>query len=146
MVILDSDVETMPTDNSVWVLGFENKFNTNDLQTSYTSVFDNKTNGLIIELSKNGSLVYAIPNPNNLSQSVGFIGAHTDAAIKALTRKLPHYGKYGYLGFEGDEATNVLKGSLPALGSPLNIRINDGVITSKIIPRKALYQSKSPKH
>ena len=145
-IILDSEIETIPTDKSVWVLGYENKFNTNDLQTKYTSAFNGETNLQINALANTGSLVYAIPNPNNLSQSVGFVGAQTDAAIKALARKLPHYGKYGYLGFEGDEAKNVLKGSLPALDSPLNVRINEGEITSKIIPRKALYQSQRPSH
>jgi aminopeptidase N len=145
-IILDGDIEAIPTDKSVWVIGYENKFNTNDLQTSYTSVFIDSTNEQIANLSKNGSLVYAVPNPKNLAQSVGFVGAQTDEAIKALTRKLPHYGKYGYLGFEGDEATNVLKGSLPALESPLNVKLNEGEVSSKIIPRQALYQSKPPSH
>ena len=146
VIVLDSDLEKIPTDTSVWVIGYENKFNNNDLQTSYTSVFNKEANEQINDLFKNGSLVYAIPNPNNLSQSVGFVGANSDVAIKALTSKLLHYGKYGYLGFEGDEAKNVLKGSLPALDSPLNVRINEGEIAGKIIPRKALYQSKRSKH
>ncbi len=146
VILLDSDIDAIPADNSVWVLGFENKFNTNDLQTSYSSAFNAKTNSQIKRLASEGALVYAIPNPKNLAQSVGFVGAQTDAAIKSLTRKLPHYGKYGYLGFEGDEAKNVLKGSLPALDSPLNVRINEGEISSKIVPRKALYQSKRPSH
>jgi predicted acetyltransferase len=146
VIILDTDIKAIPTDKSVWVIGFKNKFNNNELQTSYASVFNKKTNEQIKVLSKDGSLVYAIPNPNNISQSVGFVGAHSDAAIKALTRKLLHYGKYGYLGFEGDEAKNVLKGSLPALDSPLNVRINDGEIVAKIIPRKALYESKRQTH
>lgn len=145
-IILDSEIESIPTDKSVWVLGYENKFNTNDLQTKYTAAFNGETNMQINALAKAGSLVYAIPNPNNMAQSVGFVGAHSDAAVKALARKLPHYGKYGYLGFEGDEANNVLKGSLPALDSPLNVRINEGEITSKIAPRKALYQSQRPSH
>lgn len=145
-IILDSEIESIPTDKSVWVLGYENKFNTNDLQTKYTAAFNGETNMQINALTKDGSLVYAIPNPNNMAQSVGFVGAQSDAAIKALARKLPHYGKYGYLGFEGDDAKNVLKGSLPALESPLNVRINEGEITSKIIPRKALYQSQRPSH
>ncbi len=146
VILLDSDIDAIPTDNSVWVLGFENKFNTNDLQTSYSSVFKAETNSQIKRLASEGALVYAIPNPKNLAHSIGFVGAQTDAAIKSLTRKLPHYGKYGYLGFEGDEAKNVLKGSLPALDSPLNVRINEGEILSKIIPRKALYQSKKSSH
>ena len=90
------------------------------------------------------------PNVNNIAQSVGFVGANSDAAITALTSKLLHYGKYGYLGFEGDGAKNVMKGSLPALDSPLSVKVNDGEVTAKLTPRKALYQSKRgsgrPKH
>ena len=146
VVLIDSDLQAIPTDKSVWVLGFENAFSNNDLQTSYSAAFNSETKGQIIDLAKNGSLVYAIPNPKNLAQSVGFVGANSDLAIKALSSKLLHYGKYGYLGFEGDAATNVLKGSLPALDSPLNVTLNEGDITAKIVPRKALYQPKRSGH
>jgi len=142
VIVVDSDLKTIPTDQSVWILGFNNKFNSNALQTSYASVFNAKTKGQIQDLSKNGALVYAIPNPKNIAQSVGFVGANSAEAIKALSSKLLHYGKYGYLGFEGGEAKNSLKGSLPALESPLSVKINDGEITAKITPRPALYQSK----
>jgi len=61
-----------------------------------------------------------------------------------LGRKLPHYGKYSYLGFEGKEPENRLKGTFPALGSPLHYSIPyKGVTTAvsaKIIPRKALIE------
>ena len=91
------------------------------------------------KLKKEGALIYAVPNPNNVYQTVGFIGANNDAAITALSRKLLHYGKYGYLGFETEKATNVLKGSLPALDSPMNYVIdNKAEINVVIVPRKAL--------
>ncbi len=37
-----------------------------------------------------------------------------------------------------------MKGSLPALESPLSITVNEGDVTAKLIPRKALYESKRP--
>ncbi|HUH28578.1 M1 family metallopeptidase [Gelidibacter sp.] len=141
-ILLDSEIEKIPTDQSVWVIGFENKFNNNDLQTSYASSFDSETIYQIKNLSKTGAIVYAVPNSSNLAESVGFVGASSHDAITALSSKLLHYGKYGYLGFEGDAANNVLKGSLPVLNSPLNVRISDGEITAKIIPRKALFETK----
>ena len=36
-----------------------------------------------------------------------------------MIRKLPHYGKYSYLAFNGDEPTNIAKGQWPVLNSPL---------------------------
>jgi hypothetical protein len=39
--------------------------------------------------------------------------------VAGLARKLPHYGKYSYLGFTGEEPTNSAKGQWPSVGSPL---------------------------
>ncbi|MEN8138146.1 MAG: M1 family aminopeptidase [Bacteroidota bacterium] len=140
-IVLDSDLEKLPADQAVWVLGFENKFNTKELQTNYADYLGTEKIEQIKSLSTNGSLVYSTPNTANINYSVGFVGANSDEAVAALTRKLLHYGKYGYLGFEGDEANNVLKGSLPALDSPLNVKISDGETQAKLNPRKALYES-----
>ena len=93
-------------------------------------------------LKKEDALIFAVPNPNNVYQTVGFLGANNDEAIKALSGKLLHYGKYGYLGFETEKATNVLKGSLPALNSPMNYIIDkEAEIKAVIIPRKALSEA-----
>ena len=150
VIVSDSDIENIPVDQSVWILGYENKFYNKDLQEAYSSHFDSTKMELINNLSNDGALVYAIPNANNNMQSVGFVGSNSDASIKALSSKLLHYGKYGYLGFEGDGAKNVMKGSLPALDSPLNVTVNEGDVSAKLDPRKALYQSKRsegrPKH
>ena len=144
IIVLDDELSQIPVDQSVWILGYENKFYNRALQTTYKESFDAIKTESIKKLSNSGALVYAIPNPKNNSQSIGFVGSNSDVAIKALSSKLLHYGKYGYLGFEGDEAKNVMKGSLPALDSPLSVKVNEGEITAKLIPRKALYESKRP--
>ena len=43
--------------------------------------------------------------------------ADNPAALAGLARKLPHYGKYSYVAFKGDEPTNDAKGQWPVLGS-----------------------------
>jgi aminopeptidase N len=60
-------------------------------------------------------------HPANLDKAVGFIFADGLAALPGLGRKLPHYGKYSCLGFEGDEPVNVLKGQWTATDSPLRV-------------------------
>ena len=60
-------------------------------------------------------------HPANLEKAIGWIFADGTAALPGLGRKLPHYGKYSYLGFEGDEPTNVLKGQWTATDSPLRV-------------------------
>lgn len=51
-------------------------------------------------------------------------------ALPGLGRKLPHYHKYSYLGFEGQETTNVGKGRWPVLDSPMTVflSLKDGTI------------------
>ena len=93
------------------------------------------------DMHNNQSLVYAIPNPNNNYVSVGFVGTLNSDAIAGLIRKLPHYGKYSYLGFEGSEPKNVLKGSFPALNSSMGYTIevkNEQYNFPKLKERKAL--------
>ena len=52
--------------------------------------------------------------------TVGLIRCYKEAAIPGLARKLPHYGKYSYLLFEGEEPTNVAKGEWETDTSPLS--------------------------
>ncbi len=147
VIISDKDIRQIPSDQSVWILGSDNKFYKNALQNEYQDSFNASENKMIGELSNNGALVFAIPNPVNSLQTIGFVKVNSDKAIETLTGKLLHYGKYGYLGFEGNEAKNVLKGSLPVMNSPLNVKIGKGEITAKLKPRKALYQPEGrPKH
>ena len=60
-------------------------------------------------------------HPGNLEKAIGWIFADGSAPLPGLGRKLPHYGKYSYLGFEGDEPANVLKGQWTATDSPLRV-------------------------
>jgi hypothetical protein len=51
----------------------------------------------------------------------------TPTALAGLGRKLPHYRKYGYLVFEGEEPANIAKGEWRTQGSPL-VRLLDGAL------------------
>ena len=107
-----------------WVFGFENKFSDQfNITQDYATSLGTEAVQQIISLSENGSLVYAVPHPKDNSFALGFVGTTVQAAIPGLGRLLPHYGKYSYLGFEGDRPNNVLKGTFPALNSPLQVNI-----------------------
>lgn len=142
----DKDLDQLPS-KPVWVIGFENKFAPNaGIPQVYTDALTPEGKILLNKLRETGSLTYAVQNPENKGFTLGFIAANSEEAISGLARKLPHYGKYSYLGFEGNEPTNKLKGIFPALGSPLNYSIPyDGKtypVNAKIIPRKALSEIK----
>lgn len=142
-ILLDEELETLPENGSAWVIGFENKFaNRFNIQKEYGSVLDQDQKELISTLTSEGSLVYAIPHPDDQSFTLGFIGTNVEQAVPGLTRLLSHYGKYSYLGFEGERPNNVLKGNFPALSSPLFYSIpyegNYQGTNAMLIPSKAL--------
>jgi hypothetical protein len=67
---------------------------------------------------------------------VGWLVADPLAAAPGLARKLPHYGKYSYLGFEGEAPENVIKGQWPTTDSPLVVDLRPGA-GGKDLPQAA---------
>jgi hypothetical protein len=143
-IVPDNKIDAIPGNKAVWIFGFENKFSKlANISEKYNTNLGSEKINQINKLKKEGALVFALTNPNNINYTVGFVGANNDVAIKALSGKLLHYGKYGYLGFETEKANNVLKGSLPALDSPMNYIIDDKAeIKAVIVPRKDLTEAK----
>ncbi|MEA1898824.1 MAG: M1 family aminopeptidase [Bacteroidota bacterium] len=142
-IVLDNELQELPNNKSIWVIGFENKFyKIAKIPENYFNQFSADEKSKAELLMSEGSLVYSIQNPGNAEFTLGFAGSTLADAIEGLGRKLPHYGKYSYLGFKGTEPENILKGIFPTLGSPLNYPISyNGVIIptlAKIKPRKAL--------
>lgn len=68
---------------------------------------------------KQHSFIFCLRNPNLPRQTFVWIATENIATLPALARKLPHYGKYSYLVFEGAEATNVDKGQWPTQSTAL---------------------------
>ncbi len=119
-IVTDDKLDKIPDSKSAWIIGFENKFaGLFNVQKDYPAAFDSAQIISIDQLAGNGSLVFAIANPENNAKTIGFVGTNVKQAISGLARLLPHYGKYSYLGFKGERPDNVLKGNFPALHSPL---------------------------
>ena len=122
---LDTDISAWPSDRSVWLFGWSNRWrshmataltpNPATLQPDQVQVEDT-----ILTRSRH-AVVMTARNPTNPAHAIGWIATDNAAALPGLGRKLPHYGKYSYLGFTGDEPTNVAKGQWPVAGSPLNV-------------------------
>ncbi|MEW8124915.1 MAG: M1 family aminopeptidase, partial [Candidatus Thiodiazotropha endolucinida] len=120
---LDSELDRLPQDRPVWLLGRENLFH---------HEFVKQLSGLPFSLGhKNIKLAdtdYSTGEHSfvvserilNNGQTLAWIVGNSYAAITRLTRKLPHYGKYSYLVFEGDMAQITLKGEWPITQSPLH--------------------------
>jgi hypothetical protein len=141
-ILYDTDIEEIPSGMPVWIAGFRNSFYKEiNISHLYQNVLSDQEQSTILELARDQSLVFAIPNQNFPAQTIGFIGTHHPEALVSLGRKLMHYGNYGYLGFTGNEYTNVLKGSFPVMNSVLDhvIHYKDHpAIHQKLENRKAL--------
>ncbi|MDB4285585.1 M20/M25/M40 family metallo-hydrolase [bacterium] len=128
-ILSDDSVETLPSDRSVWLLGWENRF-FNEVPSSLDGYDASFQNGKVrfgkTRLERAGhSFVVTSRHPSNPDLAMLWIGTDNPAAVAGLGRKLPHYHKYSYLAFEGDEPSNVAKGRWSATDSPLSALIPD---------------------
>lgn len=124
-VKLDKEVKELPPDRAVAVLGWENLFAGNvtaelepyGVSLEKRSVHIGKTD---IPMEKH-SVVLIARNPHDKNMALAFIASGSREALPGLGRKLPHYHKYSYLAFEGDEPVNTVKGRWPVIDSPMTV-------------------------
>jgi len=122
---LDSDVAQVPADRAVWILGHDN--------LHVGALFaDGKVDGLKIGGGRvdlageeaalgSQSIVAVRRHPDNVEKAVGWLVIDPPGAFPGMGRKLPHYGKYSYLAFEGEGPDNVIKGQWATTDSPLTV-------------------------
>ncbi len=119
----ESELEELPADRSVWVLGRTNRWAKGVPERLARYGASVGANWLDFGAAKvpthQHSFVAVLRHPKNPDAALGWIGSDTAAALPGLARKLPHYGKYSFLAFEGSEPANDAKGSWPAIDSPL---------------------------
>lgn len=144
---LDTEVKRLPSDSAVVILGWENRFLSRS-QSAFAGYNVSLTSrdvsvGKTVIPRKNHSVVLAGSNPENIEFALIFIGADLPEALPGLARKIPHYHKYSYLVFEGDEPANVLKGRWPVIDSPMTLFLPGDGGTAKagrgrLTPRRPL--------
>jgi aminopeptidase N len=119
-VMYDRDLSNLPEEEAIWIFGYSSKYKvfTNNINEQKALLSDEKQ-AVWKKMDEEESMIYVFANPDNVDQTFGFFGVHDDAAMNALTRKLPHYGKYSYIGFEGEHAQNRIKGVFEIVDSPL---------------------------
>jgi hypothetical protein len=71
------------------------------------------------------TVVLAGRNPRNRDLAISLIASASPVPLSGLGRKLPHYHKYSYLVFEGNEPLNIAKGKWPVLDSPMTVHLSD---------------------
>ena len=147
-VVVDTEVQTLPDDRAVWLFGWHNRFRPQ--LNAALKAYDFVASGDNVRIAgttltpQTHSLAVLGRQPHTPEQALGWLAADSAAALPGLGRKLPHYGRYSYLGFTGTDPDNVLKGQWPVVNSPLSVRVRqgDGAAVSfspaSLAPRKAL--------
>jgi len=134
-----NDLQSLPEEGGVWLLGQNNRHR--EMMLGLLPESQVTEHGDIVQRARNA----AEPNAQSLvltarrtnSSTLAWLLPESPGAVPALARKLPHYGKYSFLLFEGSEAHNVLKGEWSATGSPLTVQLG-----RTAVPMGALYARK----
>ncbi len=119
----ENDVDELPSDKAAIILGLENKFasvvNAEILKYNSKLTTENVTFAKREIPTENTSFFITTVNPKNANEIIALLSIGNKDASDGLVRKLPHYGKYSYLAFSGDEPSNIAKGQWPVINSPL---------------------------
>ena len=119
----DAELRELPHDRAVWLLGRGNALAGKLFASGADFTLDAEK--LTVDRESmplaGHCAVIVRRHPAALEKAVGWIFAGDLAALPGLGRKLPHYGKYSVLGFEGAEPVNVLKDQWTAADSPLRV-------------------------
>lgn len=128
-VVAADQLQALPADRAVWILGSSNPHAAavrDGVRGFGASLGDTTIDFGSAQVSrKDHAFVMTAVHPGNPDLAIGWLGADRAAALPGLARKLPHYGKYSYLAFAGDEPSNDAKGQWTVTTSPL-IRRREG--------------------
>jgi len=143
-IVNASELNQLPTDRSIWLVGWNNKFRDQVIANLKTQKLK-----LTKEALQLGDKSYAkdkhaflatTRHPKNREKTLLWLSSENTKAIPGLTRKLPHYRKYSYLVFEGDGPNNIAKGQWDVNDSPMRVVLDKAALNtiSKPEPRPAL--------
>ncbi|MEX2468156.1 MAG: M20/M25/M40 family metallo-hydrolase [Pseudohongiellaceae bacterium] len=122
-VIDAEDIDALPADRSVWILGRDNPFldAVSAATANYGGLFSDQGVDLAGTATEFGdrSTVAIGRHPANPDLAVGWIHIDDMVAVPGMIEKLPHYGRYSYLSFTGSEPTNDLSGIWASPDSPM---------------------------
>jgi len=123
-VITDDQLTALPADRTIWIMGWQNKFAETVAKTLADRGVTYQQKKLQLEQKTYPQAEHAVVlttrQPSNLDKTLLWVASDNPKAIAELANKLPHYRKYSYLVFKGDELTNIDKGQWPITQSPLS--------------------------
>jgi len=119
---MDTELDKIPENETIWIASLNNRHLGQFLNRSKPIGFDYSDHHFRWKektlIGSNTSLVVTVPTADH-DHAWGLIDVNPTAAFNGMGRKLPHYGKYSYLAFEGEEPTNIHKGQWATDDSPM---------------------------
>lgn len=140
-IVADEALSRLPAGAAVWVFGWENRLveeiREGLLRHEGQLSGDALRAGPAALSRRDHSIVATLRNPADAARVLVFVGASDARAVPGLGRKLPHYGRYSLLGFEGEEPTLLVKHTWPVLASPLTGPLAEGALPPRAeLPRR----------
>lgn len=122
-ILRASEIDSLPADRSVWVLGRDNPFAATVVESASVYGASLSETGLDMageqaEFTDRSSVIIA-RHPADAELALGLIHIEDMVALPGMIEKLPHYGRYSYLSFYGDEPTNDISGIWESPDSPM---------------------------
>jgi aminopeptidase N len=122
-ILYSENIEALPSDRPVWIMGKDNPF-AESLQSAVALYgVSYSDTGVTLDGNEtsyeNRSTVLVGRHPDNPELAIGWIHIEDMVAMPGMIEKLPHYGKYSYLSFVGEEPTNDVSGIWSSPESPM---------------------------
>jgi hypothetical protein len=140
-IVLDTELESFPN-QPAWLLGWTNRFAEDVVARLASQGVSRSPTGITVaeeSLPMADHSLVLVARTDDPAAAVAWIGAEPIAAIAGLSRKLPHYSRYSFLGFRGSEPENMAKGLWQPLDSPLVRKLSDGELAPlRLPPRQPL--------
>ncbi len=141
----DNELNNLPTGQAISLIGWENRFLPilKAELTPYKVII--KPDSLLIQnktiVKTNNSVAITVRHQQS---PLSFIATNLPKALSGLARKLPHYHKYSYLVFSGEEPQNILKGRWQVTQSPMTAFFTANTVKASLKNRPALIEPPTP--
>jgi aminopeptidase N len=129
LVVLDRDLDRLPDDRHVVLLGWDNRFR--DAAAKAAASYGARVepsqavlNGKTIPRRAH-SVVLTVRHPASEALVLAWVAADPPGALGSVARRLPHFHRYSYLAFAGSEAENIVRGRWPVKDSPMTLFLTD---------------------